>query len=295
MAQFRSNHSSAGRRRSGSSFPRMFLMILVVAGIMVGIGFLIRRDYFGSLFRGTEAWSYTIPVSGSDPAARYYLPLNGKGEVIHHRYYSLSYLEPFELAEWVAYELTRTNLEKPAVNRTDWFTPDPAIRSGSAVHADYTRSGYTRGHLVPAGDMAFDQLAMEECFFMSNIAPQLRDFNNGSWRELEEQVRRWAMGKQRLYVVAGPVLSPGVKGKTIGRNEVFVPDRFFKVLLDADDPEIGAIGFILDQDKGTMGFSDFAVPVDSVEQITGLDFFADLLSDELEERVESEVQPAMWK
>jgi endonuclease G len=112
-----------------------------------------------------------------------------KGNIVEHTFYSLSYIEKYEQAEWVAYNISDEQLKKPNVKRTDWFETDPKVITGSAKHSDYKGSGYTRGHLVPAGDMAFEELAMKETFFMSNMSPQIRSFNNGIWRELEEQSR----------------------------------------------------------------------------------------------------------
>ena len=38
---------------------------------------------------------------------------------------------------------------------------------------DYFRSGYDRGHMVPAADAKSSQDAMDETFLLSNIAPQV--------------------------------------------------------------------------------------------------------------------------
>jgi hypothetical protein len=37
------------------------------------------------------------------------------------------------------------------------------------------RSGYDRGHMVPAADAKISQGAMDETFFLSNVAPQVGD------------------------------------------------------------------------------------------------------------------------
>ena len=95
-----------------------------------------------------------------------------------------------EQAEWVYYSLSQSNLLAPKVPRFDYFNPDPKVKSKSAVHSDYSNSGYTRGHLVPAGDMSYDKQGMKECFYMSNMSPQPRVFNNGIWKELERDGKR---------------------------------------------------------------------------------------------------------
>lgn len=70
--------------------------------------------------------------------------------------------------------------------------PDPDYDGAQADHADYKGSGYSRGHLVPAGDMKWDSLAMVESFYFTNCIPQETKFNNGKWNQLEEKTRRWA-------------------------------------------------------------------------------------------------------
>ena len=73
----------------------------------------------------------------------------------------------------------------------------------------------------------------------------------------------------------------------IGSNGVDVPKRYYKVILDYVEPELKAIGFILPNEKSSLPLSVYAVPVDQVEDVTGLDFFY-LLEDGQEERLESE-------
>lgn len=51
-----------------------------------------------------------------------------------------------------------------AAKRGDDFREDPEIPTGSATLADYRRSGYDRGHLAPAADMAFSVRTMSDSF-----------------------------------------------------------------------------------------------------------------------------------
>lgn len=222
-----------------------------------------------------------------------YLPSGGDGMIVSHRYHTLSYNEAHEQANWIAYVLTREQLNQHAVERADEFRQDPAVRTGSATTWDYRGSGYDRGHLVPAADRAFSAEAMEETFLMSNISPQIGPFNKGIWRELEEQTRDWARQHRRLYIVTGPVLSKNPSG-TIGDNEVSVPVSYFKVLLDADEPEKKGIAFVIPNDISDIPLRDFAIPIDDAERITGLNFFAGFLPGEIE-NVERRMDISKWK
>ena len=121
-------------------------------------------------------------------------------QIRQFEHYSLCYRESYEQAEWSAYCLTEEELVKNA-KRSDDFRADPEITTGSATPADYKKSGYDRGHLSPAADFAFDQNAMSETFYMSNMSPQKGGLNRGIWKDLEAEVRLWAKNFGRIYVV----------------------------------------------------------------------------------------------
>jgi len=141
--------------------------------------------------------------------------------------------------------------------------------------------------------MKRSEKAMRDSFFMSNMSPQSPGFNRGIWRRLEEWVRDQAVANEEVYVVTGPVLTDGPY-QEIGPNGVDVPKRYFKVLLDYEEPELKAIGFILSNESSSLSPSMFSVPVDQVEQVTNLDFFY-LLPDDIEEGLESAGNIVAWE
>ena len=178
-----------------------------------------------------------------------------------------------------------------ATSRNDNFREDPEILSGSATLADYRGSGYDRGHLAPAADMSFSIKTMDESFYMSNMSPQKGEFNRGIWKDLEAQVRSFAISEKDIFVVTGPIL-PKTKTITIGQNKVTVPDAYYKVVYDRTSPE-KMIGFILPNAESSKRLQDFAVTVDVVEQATGLDFF-NLLPQPQQEQLESSIDINAW-
>jgi endonuclease G len=189
--------------------------------------------------------------------------------------FSLSYVEEFELPEWVSYSLTVTMLNKPKYDRNQDFEPDPAIRSGSAHYRDYKGSGFRRGHLVPSADMAWNKEAMDATFLMSNIAPMREVFNNGVWNELEQNVRDWARKYESIQVVTGPLLKS--ENESIGDNEVLVPKYFYKAVFTAQQQQPQVVAFLIDQDQDAFeNLNEYVVSIDSLEKITGIDFFANL-------------------
>ena len=213
-----------------------------------------------------------------------YLPAyTSQGDIVKHTAYTLKYNEPYEQAEWVAYKLTATRVNA-VVKRTNVFRPDPMVKTGSAEPSDYKNSGYDRGHLAPAGDMAWSVTAMSESFYMSNMSPQMPGFNRGIWKKLETKVRDWAVENEEIYIVTGPILESNLP--TIGKNKVAVPNYFYKVILDYKEPEFKEIGFVLPNQSSNQPLESYTVTIDSVEVLTGLDFFPSI-PDSLENVIES--------
>lgn len=218
-----------------------------------------------------------------------YLPVPSV-DLVRHTYYTLSYNEKYEQANWVCYLLTDSMVIQGGQERTNKFKFDKLVPTGSARTSDYTKSGYDRGHLCPAADMDFNQVAMEESFLMSNISPQAPDFNRGIWKDLETEVRNWARKERKIYVVTGPVFNDN--NGTIGEEQVLVPGYFFKILFDpTDKPRI--IAFVLPNRKSDRPLTDFVVSTDELEKLTGYDFFSQL-PDDLENKLEGSIDLSGW-
>jgi len=213
-----------------------------------------------------------------------------KDQIIRHFAYTLKYNEQHEQAEWVIYFLTKERASG-SIERTDNFRLDPEVKTGSASLDDYKGSGYDRGHLAPAGDMTWSKIAMSESFFMSNMSPQEPSFNQGIWRNLESLVRSWAVDNNEIYVVTGPALKGDLP--TIGLNKVAVPEFYYKVILDYQEPELKGIGFILPNQSSTLVLQTYAVNIDSVESFTGIDFFP-AIPDSMENIIESSLKLDKW-
>lgn len=220
----------------------------------------------------------------------FYLPKSTTGIIVKHKFYTLSYSEKDEQAEWVAYELKKSNLGRSNFKRP-YFIEDPLVNSGSANWRNYNRSGYDRGHLCPAGDRRFSKEAFNETFYTSNISPQKNDFNSGIWNRLELKVRYWAAKYDGLYVVTGGVLK-GDLG-TIGREDVTVPDYFYKILIDKRGDNYKIIAFLMPHKDSEKPLKDFVVSVDEIEKMTGIDFFPKL-PDTIENNLERNVDYKDW-
>ncbi len=228
--------------------------------------------------------SYALPQNLN------YLPSSTTNQIIKHTYYTLSYSEDHEQAEWVAYELTK-NRVSGHIERTNNFRKDQMVLTGSSALNDYYGSGYDRGHLAPAADMKFSKTAMSESFFMSNISPQNPEFNRGVWRKLEEQVRKWAVENEHLYIITGGVLSSC--SSHIGENKIGIPEYYYKIILDYKEPEIKAIALLLENKKGDGKLSNYIKSIDYIENLTGIDFFPNM-PNSIERALESQSSKFQW-
>jgi len=216
-------------------------------------------------------------------------------EVITHAGHMLVYSEKHEQPKWTAHIAT-PDLITGNLARIDSFLPDPLVKTGTAVTADYWNSGYDRGHLVPSADMRWNYDALKATYYYSNISPQVPELNRETWADLEDWGRRYVnFSKRRVFVVTGPVLRDGLPTmqKADRKNEVSIPEMFWKVIADLDGDQPKAIAFVMRNMKLDGPPISFAVPVDSVEKLTGYDFLSSL-DDAVEARIEAARELKDW-
>lgn len=215
-------------------------------------------------------------------------------QTISRKGYALGYGKDIRLSRWTGYILQKRNLTAPQVKRRNKFKADLEIRDNPVVPSDYLKTGYDRGHMVPAADMTYSEQTAEESFYMTNIVPQLPGCNRGIWKELEGQVRKWAIEERELYVFTGPVFTgPEDKLKKLGKTDIPIPTYFYKVLYDLTPPR-KMIAFLIPNKKTTRQLESFIVSVDEVERLTGLNFFS-ALSPEEELMLEAISNIKAWK
>lgn len=212
--------------------------------------------------------------------------------IIAHKFYHLSYNENLEQPNWVVYKLTKQMLNNASVIRSNNFREDNSVSSGSAIKENYAGSGYDRGHLVPAGDMKFSKEAMSETFYLSNMSPQIPDFNRGIWSKLERKVRKWALQENSLIVIVGPVSDSCITW--IGADSVCVPYQYYKVILDIAPPHYKGIAFIMRNDNVTNSVFNYSTTIDSVENLTGIDFFSYVEMVNIDS-IESTINDSIWR
>ena len=259
----------------------IIVIVIIVLGVYGYEHFLKEKEVSEIIERGEQTKSDTN---------EFFLPTSTTGQIIHHQGYSLSYSEPHEQAEWVAYELKKSHLSNSNFKRP-YFEIDKAVRTGAASWRNYKNSGYDRGHLCPAGDRNYSQAAHDETFLTSNISPQNHDFNSGIWNTLEQKTRYWASKYNGVFVVTGGVLKGNLK--TIGEEKVAVPNAFYKIILDNNNGKTKMIAFLMPHQNSCEPLYRFVVSVDSIETLTGIDFFPEL-DDAVENELESKSDYKDW-
>jgi len=133
---------------------------------------------------------------------------------------------------FVAQRLNKELVDDADEKRTNKFFSDARLpRDERAELEDYKRSGYSRGHMAPAGDMPTAQ-AMAQSFSLANMVPQSSKQNSGPWARIEKDTRRYAQrAAGDVYVITGPVFTEDAA--TVGANHVRVPSFLYKLVYDA--------------------------------------------------------------
>ena len=209
--------------------------------------------------------------------------------------YTMLYDTAYRQAAWVAYLLTRRDVSGKGVKRSGVFKSDPEVIARgwpSAADRDYTGSGFDRGHLLPSADRNDTPQENGATFRLSNVSPQRPGLNRGTWRRLEERVRRWAARYDSLYIVTGGELTPALRRI---RGGVGIPQRFFKTILVRDGGTFRAIAFLIPNTERPAGDCfRYAISVDSLERVLGMDFYS-ALPDSVEMRVEASFDRSFWR
>ena len=281
MAKKKKKKKKSSARRN-NNLVTLLMLILIACGVWYLMQHADARSIFGN--------SHTSTLDHIEKAEMARTPAGTPEQLLLRTGYTASYNRKWKLPNWVCYELVRSELQGSA-SRSNRFVSDPDVEGTPADTRDYTRSGYDRGHMAPAADMKWSEQAMEESFLLSNICPQAPGLNRGRWKELEELVREWAQRDSALLIACGPIVSQ--TPKTIGRHRIAVPSRYFKVVAAPYASRPRGIAFLFDNSDKQPSLRALALPIDSVEKLTGIDFFYNL-PDSIETPMESNLWIETW-
>jgi endonuclease G len=235
---------------------------------------------------------YAGPIEDCSEYAKLGVP-GQQGDLLCRKGHLLAHNPENKTPTWVIEHLTKEKAEG-TLSRDNKFRADPDLEKGKRAElSDYKNSGYDKGHMAPSADMRWDQQAMVECFYLSNMVPQIgKGMNQGIWKTLEDNIRTWAIARGELYIFTGPIYDDGVK-KTIGKNKVAVPTHLYKIIYDPNKEE--AIAFIMPNKKlNTKDMPEYIVAIRDVEGKTGLDFLSSL-DKEQQDIIETRKADGLWE
>ncbi|XP_003794509.1 nuclease EXOG, mitochondrial [Otolemur garnettii] len=280
--------SVASRLRSSRRFLSGFVAGAVVGAAGAGLTAL-------QLFRSQSAEA-VLAVNEPDGYAenallgQFGFPLTGT-ETKCYTNHALSYDQTKRVPRWVLEHISKSKIMGDADRKHCKFKPDPNIPPiFSAVNEDYFGSGWSRGHMAPAGNNKFSSKAMAETFYLSNVVPQNFDNNSGYWNRIEMYCRELTERFEDVWVVSGPLTLPQTRSdgkktvtyQVIGEDNVAVPSHLYKVILARRSPvstEPLALGaFVVPNEP--IGFqpqlTEFQVSLQDLEKLSGLVFFPHL-------------------
>lgn len=228
-------------------------------------------------------------------------------EIVEHSGMVLGFSCNYDMAAWVFHLLTPAILNGTN-SRSNNFRVDEKVSCGSAVDADYfvrnknsdgTYSydgfGFDRGHLAPSADFKWSETAMSESYYYSNMTPQRPEFNRGSWAELEALLRKIVeQEKKTFYVLTGPVLHDSLPVIERSVNKLRIPEFHYKIIVDLSQETPRGMAFLMANKKNELRLSEYVVSIDSIERLTGIDFFP-TLDAALEKGIESHSDFGAWK
>lgn len=196
---------------------------------------------------------------------------------------------------WVAY---KAHPYKPGVlpPRPSGFKPDPEAPR-SPKHNEYTRSGYDRGHMAPNEAIAtrYGADAQRQTFLTSNICPQRPSLNQGPWRDMELRISDiWPQRFNTIWVIVGAVTPPD-ETRTL-ESGVNIPVGFYQIIVAQKEGRIYSCAVYMPQNLRRRALPRInLVSIDELEELTGLDFLAELpdaVEDEIEARTATRLLPA---
>lgn len=213
-------------------------------------------------------------------------------DIVYHIGYTASYNHDMLIPNWVAYELTVEECEGTYKGKES-FCWDPDLKGRQPNREDYKNDEqWDRGHMAPKADMKWSVQAYEESYFLSNVCPQNKAFNRGSWATTENFARRIAKKYGSAYIICGPIVTTNQHG-TLGAPKIVIPDAFFKAILIKNGTSYSAIAFVMNNIPDAQNLKKCSMPINELEEIIDRDLFTNLRH-EIQEEVESTVKYSDW-
>ncbi|MBK8791423.1 MAG: DNA/RNA non-specific endonuclease [Holophagaceae bacterium] len=215
--------------------------------------------------------------------------------------FRLGYDEALKNPVWTAYVNFPVSL--PYANSTADYTADTRLQAPQVGKTDYNglyTSGanapdsYDRGHQVPRADISYryTPVAGDDATIMSNLVPQISQFNQQTWQKLEDAIGGNGGGttdgltsfKGRVWVYTGSVFpaSPTWWNSQVTPGlQIAIPVSCYKIVVHEatpGHPEVLAMLMpnVWGLPNNTTTLTSYVTSVARIEALTGLDFFPNL-------------------
>lgn len=228
-------------------------------------------------------------------------------EIVKHSAYVLGFDCHYKMASWVFHVLS-PDISHGNQTRTNDFRLDENLPCGSSIESDYFLKkenddgtfeydgfGFDRGHLAPSADFRWSANALSESYYYSNMTPQRPEFNRDSWASLEGLLRTISeQEKKQFYIITGPILNENLPEIERSPNKLKIPELHYKIIIDPSPENPRGMAFLMPNKKCEKRLSEYVVSIDSIEQLTGLNFFPSM-DESLETKIEEKSNFNEWE
>lgn len=170
---------------------------------------------------------------------------------------------------------------------------------------------FQRGHIVASEDRICSKDVNGQTFYMTNMQPQIGEFNKGIWADMEAKIRsfltynkstRPEFANDTMYVCKGGTIDKSEQILGYTKNGFIVPKYFFAAVMIKNKSGHKAIGFWFEHKKyypPTEKLSAHIINIAKLEELTGIDFFCNLPDDEERQIENVNITPSylqtVWK
>ena len=219
--------------------------------------------------------------------------------------YGITYAYEWDLSKranrWVCYQLHSGNRDEITYRYNRWYEDEDINATYRITMEDYYDINMDKGHLCPSQDRLCSREQNKQTFLLgTNSHPEYHRHNITIWATVERWIKNklnYASFRDTLYVVKAATIDDDHIAGYTRRTKLIIPEYWYTALLCVKDSVYKAIGVLTYHDNTRLvdaNVYDYCVSVDSLESLTGLDFFCNL-PDSIEEAVEAECTPEDWK